>query len=93
VRLAAKIDANQRLIVSDLRKMQGVTVAVGHDDVLIGYKGVTYWFEIKRPETVGKTGEVRNSEIKSSQQHLLDTWTGHYKIVWNIEQIREEIGL
>ena len=90
-RRAAKIDKNQPDIVKELRK-RGYSVAVGHDDILVGHNGKTYWFEIKEPETVSKkTGEVRPSEIKDSQKDLLKSFKGHYKIIWNIEQILEEI--
>ena len=52
-RLAAKIDANQLQIVKDLRKVRGVTVETQKDDLLVGYKGRTYWFELKNPNVVG----------------------------------------
>jgi hypothetical protein len=92
VRRAAKIDNNQREIVRDLRKIPGITVAVGHDDILVGHKGKNYWFECNSHENVSKaTGKVRESSIKTSQLHLQDTWAGHYAIVWNIEQILEAL--
>jgi len=76
-----KIDANQPEIVKDLRAM-GYSVELGHDDILVGAHGKTYWFEIK-------TGP--RAEIKESQEKLLAEFKGHYKIVWNLEMIREEI--
>ena len=93
-RRAAKIDHNQPEIVKALRNIPDVTVEVGKDDILVGFKGKTYWFEIKEPETVSpKTGEVRPSAIKPSQHKLLAEWKGHYAIVWNINQILEQIRL
>jgi hypothetical protein len=93
-RKAAKIDANQPAIVKALRNIPGVTVQTGMDDILVGYKGFTYWFEIKEPEKVSKkTGKILDSAIKPSQMKLLDTWTGHYSIVWSLEQILAELGL
>ncbi len=92
--MALKIDNNQQGIVKALRKIPGVTVEVSHDDILLGYQGKTYWYEIKNPDCVSpKTGEVQPSKIKPSQKKLLATWTGHYKIVWKIEQILADIGL
>ncbi|MEN8171404.1 MAG: hypothetical protein ABFS03_00840 [Chloroflexota bacterium] len=91
-RFAAKIDKNQPEIVAALRKIPGVTVQLGMDDILVGYKGKNHWFEIKEPETVSKkTGKVMDSKIKPSQHKLRDTWAGHYSIVWNIDQILAEI--
>jgi len=82
-RRAAKVDANQGDIVKELRKI-GVSVEVGHDDILCGYNGKTYWYEIKASQT---------SEVKKSQELLLETWKGHYKIVWSLEMILKDIGL
>lgn len=89
-----KIDANQPAIVEALRKIAGVSVQVDHDDILVGRQGKTYWFEIKDPEKLLKQdGTFRKGEIKDSQQDLLDTWTGHYEVVWELDQILRTIGL
>ena len=63
-RRAGKIDANQPAIVKALRKIPGVTVQTGMDDLLVGYKGFTYWYELNEPEKVSKkTGELLESAI------------------------------
>jgi len=80
-RRAAKVDRNQPEIVKDLRKM-GYSVALGHDDVLVGKNGRTYWYEIKASE---------KAKIQDSQIKLLETWRGHYQIVSSLEQIIEDI--
>jgi len=90
-RRAAKIDKCQPQIVKDLRAL-GISVELAKDDLLIGYKGITYWFELKDPEHVGKDGKIVSSAIKDSQHELLATWKGHYSIVWSTEQILDEIG-
>lgn len=81
-RRADKVDANQAAIVKELRAA-GLTVETGHDDIVVGYQGRTFWYEIK-------TGP--RSEIKTSQAKLLDTWRGHYKIVWTAQMIFADIG-
>jgi hypothetical protein len=87
-RKAARIDQNQRTIVEALRQIPGIQVAVGHDDILVGYKGQTYWYEIKHPDCVSKkTGKVLDSKKKASQIELEKTWTGHYKIVTGLNDI------
>ena len=91
-RQAAKVDKNQSEIIKMLRQIPGVTVIPGHDDILVGHRGKTYWFEIKRPGTVGKNGNIRESAIKESQKLLRRNYTGNYQIVWNIEQILEVIN-
>lgn len=93
-RRAAKIDANQPGIVEALRKLPGVAVELTHDDILVGYKGLTYWFEIKEPGSVSKvTGEIKESAKKPTQIVLENEWPGHYRIVWNIDQILTDIGI
>ncbi len=93
-RRAAKVDANQSDIVADLRSIPGVTVALDHDDLFIGYRGRNYWFEVKNPDTVSPvTGEPWPSALKKSQVDLRKTWAGHYSVVWTLEQILIEIGI
>ena len=83
-RYAAKIDSNQPAIVKALRDIYGVTVQTGHDDILVGYKGKTYWFEIKVNE---------KSVVKDSQVKILSEWKGHYEIVWSIDQILKTLEI
>lgn len=83
-RMAAKVDANQKEIVKALRDIPGVSVETGHDDLLIGRDGKTYWVEIKESE---------KACLQPSQEKLLENWNGHYMIAWNIDMILEEIGV
>ncbi len=76
-----KIDENQPEIVKELRA-RGYSVEVGHDDILVGHKGKTYWYEIK-------TGP--KSPLKESQIKLLGEYKGHYKIAWNAQMIIDDI--
>ena len=70
----------------------GATVQTGMDDILVGYNGKTYWFEIKDPaKTLKKDGTYKTEAIKDSQVKLCDEWKGHYKIVHSFEQIVDEI--
>lgn len=93
-RRAAKIDANQPEIVEALRKINGVSVELNHDDILVGYKGLTYWFEIKTPDCVSKqTGLILESAKKDSQKKLEAKWCGHYRIVSNIDDILSDLGI
>lgn len=88
-----KVDANQAGIVKALRKIPGVSVQVGMNDILVGYKKRNFWIEIKEPRHVSTvTGQVRPSEIKPSQKKLLKEWAGHYAICWDLDQILDEIG-
>lgn len=89
-----RVDTNQGSIVKELRKIPGVTVEVGHDDILIGYQGHTYWYEIKNPrKTLTTSGHWRKGAIKDDQRRLLSTFTGHYRVVCTTEEILEDIGI
>lgn len=93
-RINARIDNNQPEIVRALEKIPNLSVQVGHDDILIGYRGKTYWIEIKSPDEANKaTGEVFPSKIKDSQKELLKNWKGHYAICINLDQIFKELGI
>ena len=92
-RYAAKVDNNQKQIVKMLRQIPGMTVMVNHDDILVGYKGRTYWYEIKNPEVTNKSGKVYSSKIKKSQKKLMAEWTGHYSVVSTLDEILKEIGI
>jgi hypothetical protein len=93
-RRAAKVDKNQPDIVKRLRSLPGVTVYTGVDDIFVGYKNRNFWYEIKEPETVSKkTGEVLESKIKTTQKKLRDEWQGHYRIVWSVKQILDDMGI
>lgn len=93
-RRAQRTDDNQVDIVKALRDIPGVSVDVGHDDILVGYEGNTYWFEIKHPSAVSpRTEKVRPSEKTQTERNRETYWEGHYSIVWSFEQILDEIGI
>ena len=90
----SRADNNQKEIVKALRKIPNLTVEVEHDDFLVGWEGVTYWFECKNPEKVlDKKGKLKPDALKESQIKLLANFTGHYSVVWTLDQILEEIGI
>lgn len=90
-------DRNEKKIVAKLREIPGVMVETGHDDLLVGYKGRTYWFEVKNPNKINKDGTVqrqgRRNKTQEKQDKLLQEWPGQYNLVWNLDQILTVIGL
>lgn len=92
-RWAAKVDNNQKSIVDALIKIPGVSVAPNHDDILVGYMGQTFWYEIKSPDSASKDGVVFESAKKDSQKELEKHWSGHYRIVCSLDQILEDINI
>ena len=79
-------DSNQKDIVKALRAIPGVSCEIGHDDILVGYKGRSYWYELKAKKPTP-------SQIKPDQYRIWETWTGHYRIIWELDQILEDIGI
>jgi len=92
-RFAKKVDSNQPCIVKDLRSIPGVTVETDHDDIIVGFRGATYWYEIKSPSEVARSGKIRQSALKPSQKKLLRDFTGHYRVVWSLGQILDDLGV
>jgi hypothetical protein len=82
-----KIDASQPEIVKALRAIHGVSVELDKDDILCGYRGRNYWFEIKSADAISKkTGKVLESAKKDSQKRLDETWTGQRAYVSTPEE-------
>ena len=88
-------DKNEKDIVFALRKIHGVSVQTDVNDILIGYKGVNYWIEIKNPDEVDVNGRpyVKKTKTYEKQKNLLDHWTGQYSICTSIEQVLGVIGI
>lgn len=92
-RRAARVDDNQPGIVKELRRL-GISVEPGHDDLIVGYRGMTYWYEIKNPARAKskKTGKLLESSRKDSQRRLDREFTGHRKTVFSVGEILVDIG-
>ena len=91
-RRKAKVDKNQSEIVTLLRTMPDVTVAVSHDDILVGVRGLTLWYEIKSDLAVSRrSGKVLETKVKETQKKIRAEWKGHYKIVSSYNEIYADI--
>lgn len=88
----AKVDSNQKDIVEDLRKLPGVSAEPGYNDIIVGFRGHTFWYELKNPDKISKkTGKLIKSAKRNSQKKLDETWTGHRKYVTSFEEILTDI--
>lgn len=93
-RIKARTDRNELSIVKAIEKIPGVTVSRGHDDLLIGHQGRTFWIEVKDPNRVlNKNGTMHPKHVKDSQVDLLQGWTGHYAICWTLDDVLDVIGI
>ncbi len=78
------VDANQKAIVKDLRKMVGVSVLTVNEaiDIVVGYRGRNYIFEIKNPKLRPYARKLKPSTIK-----FFDTWEGQRDVVMTVGDI------
>lgn len=86
MRRNARVDANQKQIVTALRRV-GATVLITSQlkncfDILVGYNGVNYIMEIKDGEKVKS-----QQKLTLGEQKFKNEWKGgEYYIVKNIEE-------
>jgi hypothetical protein len=92
MRRIARIDGNQKQIVEQLRRL-GVTVLHTYQlkncfDILVGYEGKNYAFEIKdgsKPKSARKLTE--------GEQKFFDGWLGQVDKVESTDEICKIIGI
>ena len=84
-----KTDSNQKAIVSDLRRF-GASVAItsmvgkGFPDIVVGFRGKNYLFEIKDENKPPSARKLTPDEAKF---HLM--WCGDIYIIKNINEVKE----
>ena len=86
---ARRADPNQKEIVTGLRAL-GIPVKVvshcpkGVLDLIVGFRGVLYWVEIK---------SKAKYKLTEPEQKTIDLFQGYpVIIVWTLEQLLEKIG-
>ena len=90
-RVNAKVDANHPNIVSDLRKLKGVTVRSvatikNFLDIIVGYDNRNYLFEIKDPDK-----PLSQRKLTEGEQKFMDEWTGQADLALTTQDIIEVI--
>ena len=92
MRIAARVDSNQKEIVTALRKL-GYSVLHTHQlkncfDILVGYKGKNYAFEIKDEKK-----PPSQKKLTKGEKIFFDGWKGQVNKVETIEEITAIIYL
>jgi len=83
-----RTDRNQAEIVSELRKQEGIsvfsthTIGKGFPDIVVGYKGMNFLFEIKDELKTRSQTKLTEAEVKFHNE-----WNGQVSIVKNSTQI------
>lgn len=91
MRKRARVDANQKKIVSQLREI-GCSVLHTHQlgkgapDIIVGYKGKDYLIEIKDGEKPPSQQKLTPDEIKFKAE-----WKGEYHVVNSLDRLLEII--
>jgi len=86
-----RTDLNQKELVRTLKQIPGVSVvdlsAVGQGcpDLLVGYKGKNFLFEIKNTRTKGKLNE--------RQEEWFSAWKGQVCVVRDIDDLLDVLWL
>jgi len=91
-RQTAKVDSNHPQIVKELRKCKGVTVRSvatikNFLDIIVGYDGKNYLFEIKDPD---KPPSARR--LTDGEQKFMNEWTGQADLALTTQDILEKIN-
>ena len=87
MRRAARIDSTQKEIVKTLRSI-GATVLHTHTlkncfDILVGWKGQNFAFEIKSDA---------KQKLTSGEEDFQTTWRGHVAVITSATEALEIIG-
>lgn len=86
MRRAAKVDANHSEVVSALRAI-GCSVAslasvgAGIPDLVVGYRGINWLFEVKNPQMPPSKRALTDDE-----KAFMNAWRGQYAVVESAEQ-------
>lgn len=87
MRLKSRVDKNQPEILNHLKNL-GIKyralhfVGKGFPDLIVGFRGKNYLFEIKS----------KNGEKTKKEEEFFSSWDGQVKEVRHIDEILKEIG-
>lgn len=81
MRLIARIDKNQNEIVQALRKIGASVISTaplgnGFCDIVVGYRGKNYLFEIK---------SSTKAKLTHHEEKFKNTWSGQYSIIYSFD--------
>lgn len=88
----AKVDGNHNSIVKELEKLPGVSVKSVATikkflDIVVGYNGMNYLFEIKNPEYPPSARKLTPDE-----KEFHDNWQGQADVILFTQDILEKIN-
>jgi hypothetical protein len=93
MRRAAKIDDNQTLIVTQLRRIPNLTVAItsmigkGFVDIIVGYKGKNYLIELK-----DENKPPSKRKLTPGEEEFFAEWKGQVSVCKNFDEVWDVIN-
>lgn len=93
MRRAARVDDNQKDLVDELRQVPGVSIqhlhaqGMGCPDILAGWRGANYLFEIKDPS---KRPSERTLTPMQERWHL--QWSGQVNVIHSADDALKIMG-
>jgi hypothetical protein len=91
---AKRVDDNQKELVRRMRLIPNLTVAHIHTigqgvpDLLVGYRGKNYLFEVKDPTKRPSARKLTEAEEKFHQQ-----WTGTIHVVMTLDDVLDVLKI
>jgi hypothetical protein len=83
-----RTDANHKELIDKIRQIPSASVFSTHEvgkgfpDIVVGYRGINYMFEIKDGKKTASQKKLTQAEIK-----FHSNWTGQISVVEKIEDI------
>jgi len=83
-----RTDANHKKLIDKIRQIPSASVFSTHEvgkgfpDIVVGYRGLNYMFEIKDGKKTASKKKLTQAEIK-----FHSNWTGQISVVEKIEDI------
>lgn len=63
-----KRDANERVIINDLKSFGASVLQINKLDLIVGYNGITHLIEVKNP--------LEDWSVTPSQRQIINDWRG-----------------
>lgn len=88
----ARVDGNHREIINALESIPGISVKSVATikkfvDIIVGYKGRNFLFELKDPK---KPPSAR--KLTPGEKEFQEKWTGQSQVALSVEEILQVIG-
>lgn len=89
-----RTDANHKQLINQIRQVPFISVFSTHElgkgfpDIVVGYRGINYLFEIKDENKTASQKKLTDSEVKFHRG-----WMGQVHIVENIKDVYKIINI